>query len=188
MIYVGHTKFRWHGMSQVLQALEPVRDEVGRVALVGDGWDNPPEWTADGSKIKDDYYVDRDYLKQAARRGHAADPLPRGHRHHEPRRLQSGGLSPAVRAPGHGDLPHVRDAGGRHHPAVPAGPELRPRDLRRAAPTELVLGGERPHDKIVDVLPRPEHYAEIVRGIRQEFGQRHTPEARLRELIEIIEE
>ena len=46
MVYVGHTKFRWHGMSQVLRALEPVRDRVGRVALVGEGWDRPPEWTA----------------------------------------------------------------------------------------------------------------------------------------------
>jgi hypothetical protein len=37
------------------------------------------------------------------------------------------------------------------------------------------------------VLTRPEHYVEIVRGIREDFGRRHNPEARLRELIEIIE-
>ncbi len=47
---------------------------------------------------------------------------------------------------------------------------------------------ESPHDKILDVLARPEHYAEIVRGIRQDFGRRHSPEARLRELIQIIQE
>ena len=63
MIYVGHTKFRWRGMSRVLQAIEPVRDRVGRVALVGEGWDNPPEWTQ-WLEVRDDYYVDRDYLKQ----------------------------------------------------------------------------------------------------------------------------
>ena len=44
MIYVGHTKFRWRGMSQVLRAIERVRDRVGRVALVGEGWGNPPDW------------------------------------------------------------------------------------------------------------------------------------------------
>jgi hypothetical protein len=45
-----------------------------------------------------------------------------------------------------------------------------------------------PHEKVLDVLARPEQYAEIVRGIRQELGRRHSPEVRLRELIEIIEE
>ena len=45
---------------------------------------------------------------------------------------------------------------------------------------ELVLGDEKPHDKILDVLGRPEHYAEIVRDIRQDFGRRHSPEERLR--------
>ena len=41
MIYVGHTKFRWRGMSKVLRAIERVRDRVGRVALVGEGWAAP---------------------------------------------------------------------------------------------------------------------------------------------------
>jgi hypothetical protein len=51
---------------------------------------------------------------------------------------------------------------------------------------ELLLGDEKPYDRILDVLDRPEHYAEIVREIRQDFGRRHSPEERMRELIEII--
>ena len=47
----------------VLRAIEPVRDRVGRIALVGEGWTNPPEWTT-WLEIKDDYYVDQDYLKR----------------------------------------------------------------------------------------------------------------------------
>src|SRR5688572_6734657 len=43
MIYVGHTKFRWRGMSKVLRAIERVRDRVGRVALVGEGWGVPED-------------------------------------------------------------------------------------------------------------------------------------------------
>jgi hypothetical protein len=53
---------------------------------------------------------------------------------------------------------------------------------------ELVLGGGAPQEKISDVLARPEHYAMIVRAIRQEFASNHTPEARLRELMGIIED
>jgi hypothetical protein len=56
----------------------------------------------------------------------------------------------------------------------------------RAMP--LLLGGDRPHEKIADVLERPEFYAEIVRDIRKEFAVRHSPEARLRELLRIVEE
>ena len=41
---------------------------------------------------------------------------------------------------------------------------------------------------ILDVLHRPEHYADIVMGIREEFRRKHTPEARLRELVGFIEE
>src|SRR5690606_5584946 len=63
MIYVGHTKFRWHGMSQVLRGIEPIRDKLGRIGLVGEGWDAPLEWTQ-WKEIRDDYYVDRDYLKR----------------------------------------------------------------------------------------------------------------------------
>ena len=55
------------------------------------------------------------------------------------------------------------------------------------AADNLVLAGDRPQDKVVDVLRRPEHYARSCEGIRQEFRRRHTPEARLRQLIEIIE-
>ena len=57
-----------------------------------------------------------------------------------------------------------------------------------SAPLELVLDDEHAHEKILDVLERPEHYAEIVMGIREDFGRRHNPEARLRELVTFIEE
>ena len=50
---------------------------------------------------------------------------------------------------------------------------------------ELVLDGEQVHDKIADVLARPEHYAEIVMAIREDFRHRHSPEARLRELVSL---
>ena len=51
-----------------------------------------------------------------------------------------------------------------------------------------MLDEEGAHEKIVDVLERPEHYAEIVMAIRKEFRRRHSPEARLRELAGLIEE
>ena len=61
------------------------------------------------------------------------------------------------------------------------------REVYGDAALELVLGGPSPHEKVVDVMSRPLHYADIVKGIREDFGRRHSPEARLSELIEIIE-
>jgi hypothetical protein len=61
------------------------------------------------------------------------------------------------------------------------------RSVFGAAAENLVLSGDRQHEKIADVLQQPEHYAEIVRGIRDEFRRRHTPEARLRQLFEIVD-
>jgi hypothetical protein len=54
--------------------------------------------------------------------------------------------------------------------------------------TELLLEEEDAHEKIIDVLDRPEYYGEIVMGIRRDFARRHTPEARLRELVTLVEE
>jgi hypothetical protein len=37
------------------------------------------------------------------------------------------------------------------------------------------------------VLDRPQRYADIVMAIRQTFRRQHSPEARLRELVGLIE-
>ena len=53
---------------------------------------------------------------------------------------------------------------------------------------ELMLGEGDRSEKILDVLARPERYAGIVQDIRRDFAVKHSPEARLKRLIEIIEE
>ena len=42
MLYIGHSKFRWTPMCRVLQAIEPIREHVGRIGLVGHGWSELP--------------------------------------------------------------------------------------------------------------------------------------------------
>ena len=81
MIYVGHTKFRWRGhVAGAARDRAACATRSAGLALVGEGWDNPPEWTH-LLEIKANYYVDREYLKRLARGGDAAGPLPRGHRY-----------------------------------------------------------------------------------------------------------
>jgi hypothetical protein len=49
-----------------------------------------------------------------------------------------------------------------------------------------VLPDGQPQEKVLDVLRRPEHYADIVRGIRQHLAEQHSYATRLRELIQIV--
>src|SRR5947199_8815515 len=44
MVYVGHSKFRWRAMARMLTATEPIRHRLGRIGLVGHGWDAQPPW------------------------------------------------------------------------------------------------------------------------------------------------
>ena len=186
MIYVGHTKFRWHGMSKVLRALEPVRNRVGRVALVGEGWDAPLEWTS-WLEIKDNYYVDRDYLQRL--RIEARPPIPY---REVPATMRQGIFNPIVYRPLFECLGMVT-CRTFETPAAGTIPLFvldreYVREIYGEAATELVLEDENPDEKVLDLLARPEHYAEVVQGIRKEFGRHHSPEARLRQLIEMIEE
>ncbi len=186
MIYVGHTKFRWRGMSRVLQAIEPVREKVGRVALVGEGWDNPPEWTQ-WLEVRNDYYVDRDYLQRLNIETMPPIPYPQ-----VPATMSKAVFNPVMYRPLFECLEMVtcrtfETPAAATIPLFILEPEY-VREIYGDRATELLLGNEKPEDKILDVLSRPDHYAGVVREIRREFGQVHSPEVRLRELIQIIQE
>lgn len=186
MIYVGHTKHRWRGMSKVLRAIEKVRDKVGRVGLVGEGWGDIIDWMEEGeAKLK--HYVDRDYLKKHRFEGLPAVPFDQ-----VAATIEKGVFNPVVYRPVFEQLGFVT-CRTFETPASGTIPLfLLNRDYvaeifgERA--TELMITGENDSEKILDVLDRPQHYAEIVMDIRKDFRERHTPEARLRELIRYIEE
>ena len=184
MIYVGHTKFRWHGMSQVLRGIEPIRDRLGRIGLVGEGWDAPLEWTQ-WKEIRDDYFVDRDYLKQLGVEALGAV------RYNEVIATMSRGIfNPVIYRPLFERLGFVT-CRTYETPASGTIPLfLLDVDYVRGvfgADAEALVLGAKPEEKILDVVSRPQHYADIVMGIREDFRTRHSPAARLRDLIEIIE-
>jgi hypothetical protein len=186
MIYVGHTKFRWRGMVKVLRAIERVRDRVGRVALVGEGWSKPVDWMEWGEH-KANYYVDRDYLKEIG-----VEALPPVPFQEVAVTINKGVFNPVVYRPVFEQLGFVTCRTFETPAAGTIPLFLLNRDYvtdifgERAV--ELMIEGNDGQDKIVDVLERPDYYAEIVMGIRKEFRERHSPDARLRELIGFVEE
>src|SRR5262249_430550 len=73
MYYVGHNWFRWRPMKAILEAIEPVRDRLGRIGIVGHGWDRLAPW-ANPSIINDAYHSDPEDLRQLQVR--AFQPVP----------------------------------------------------------------------------------------------------------------
>ncbi len=167
MIYVGHTKFRWRGMVKVLKAIERVRDRVGRVALVGEGWGEPIDWMEHG-EAKAKHYVDRDYMK-----AHRFEGLPPVPFQEVAATINKGVFNPVVYRPLFEQLGFVTCRTFETPAAGTIPLFLLNRDYvlefygERA--TELMLDGEDGHERILDVLERPEYYAEIVMDIRRGF-------------------
>ncbi len=42
--YVGNNWQRWTQVQRFLEAIEPLKKELGPIAIVGSGWDNTPDW------------------------------------------------------------------------------------------------------------------------------------------------
>src|SRR5262249_38441869 len=186
MFYVGNNWFRWRGVQCGLRAVQPVRDRVGRGGLVGARWGGP---AALGEP------------RAVRGRGRPAPAATRG--------VGGGGVSPPVRF----DAVIGQMGRGVFTPVVyrPLFDHLRLITCRTfetpAANTiplfaqdpafvaevygdeaaELALPAGRPEEKILDLLRRPEHYVEVVRGIRRHCAAKYAYEAQLPALVEIGE-
>jgi glycosyltransferase involved in cell wall biosynthesis len=184
MIYVGHSKFRWRPMRRVLRALEPIRHRFGRVGLVGHGWDAPPRWAAPMG-IEEIYRTDPRYLERL--RVELLPPVP------FPQviaTMSKAVVNPVVYRP---LFERLRLVTCRTFETPAAGTiplfaldEGYVRELYGPRAAELVLGEQHASEQLLDLHARPEHYAAIVTEVRREFARKHSPEARLRELLEIV--
>ncbi len=185
MVYVGNNWFRWRSLRRLLETIEPIRAEVGRIALVGNGWRAPPERRDLG--VPDyAYETDARFLEQIG----GVELLPPVAFHEVVRWMSQGVFSPVLLRP---LFDYLRLVTCRTFETPAAGTiplfaqdDAHVRDVYGEEALELVLPGEELEEKILDVLRRPERYAEIVRGIREHLRVHHSYESRLRELVEIV--
>jgi hypothetical protein len=185
MCYVGNNWFRWKPVRRVLTALEPVREEVGRIALVGHGWNTPAPW-ANPALVPDAYEFDASYL---ARLG--VEVLPPVSFDEVVPLMGRGLFSPVVYRPLFDELRLVTC---RTFETVAAGtiplfaqdPSF-VEEIYGPEGRELVLPYEGGEDKIRDVVRRPVHYVDAVMEIRRRLAREHSYHARLAELLTIVE-
>jgi hypothetical protein len=179
MCYVGNNWRRWRALRRFLQMLEPVREEVGRIVLIGRWWDLFP-WP---SPFDD---TDPDYLRRL------------GVELREPVQFDCvmasmglGTFTPVIYRPLYDRLQLVT-CRTFETPAANTLPLFCQTadfvsEIYGEAALELRLPDDDPHEKILDLLERPDHYVGIVEGIRAHLRQKYSYERQFGRLVELIE-
>lgn len=184
MVYVGNNWFRWRGLRQVLETIEPVLERVGASAIVGNGWDRPAPW-AKTANPEDAYRNDPEYLRRLGVR--VIPPI----RFDEVIGWMSRGVfSPVIYRPlfDHLQLVTCRTFETPAANTIPLFCQHQQfvSDVYGPAGLELVLPQECGQDKIVDLFDRRQYYLKVVRELRHVLNQRYSYASRIRELVQIV--
>jgi hypothetical protein len=185
MVYVGNNWFRWRALRRVLRAVEPIRERLGRIALVGQGWDSAKPWGGP-TFLADAYVTDPEYLSRLGVEVFPPVPFDR-----VIEQMGRGVFSPVLLRPLFDQLRLVTcrtfetPAAGTlplfcQEPAFVA-------EVYGDEAAEFVLPEERPEEKVLDLLRRPRHYARTVERIRRRLAEKHSYAVRLQELMRIVE-
>lgn len=186
LLYVGNSKFRWGAMSQILRSIAPLRERLGRVGIIGHGWDRLPQW-AKPMNMEAAYYTEPELLRRLDVELLPAVPFDR-----VICSMNKALLSPVLTRPTFNELKFVTP---RYFETPAAGtiplflvdPD-HVREIYGQAAVNLVLPADHPEDKIGDILDQPEEYAAITDEVRRHLRASHSHQVRLDQLIEIIEQ
>ncbi len=184
MSYVGTNWFRWRPMRRVLEAIEPIRDKVGRIGLTGHNWLEAPGG-ADAALRQTAYFTDPDYLQRMGVEVRPAIPIEQ-----VIPCMSKAVFNPVLIRPVFSRLSLVtcrtfETPAANTIPLFAQDPTY-VEALYGPEAVELVLPEEKAAAKILDIIEHSDRYAEIVRRIRGHLATRHSYEMRLKELLEIV--
>jgi hypothetical protein len=184
MIYVGNNWFRWRGLQKVLKAVEPVRNQVGRIGLVGHGWQCRKPW-ADPRFGQDAYETDPVYLRMLRVASMSPVRFDCVIEH-----MSSAVCTPVIYRPLFDRLQLVT-CRTFETPAANTIPlfcqeKQFVEEIYGDDALELVLPKESPHEKILEIVVRPDRYTRVATAIRRRLAERHSYYARFEQLIEIV--
>jgi hypothetical protein len=183
MFYLGSNWFRWRPMRKILGAIEPIRDQIGRIGVVGHNWLEPPAG-AESPLRERAYLSDANYFEKLGVEVMPAVPVDQ-----VINCMSRGIFNPVLVRP---LFNYLRLVNPRmfETPAANTIPLFGldaeyVQEIYGADALGLVLADDA-SDRIADVTRRPEHYAQIVKGIRHHLAEKHSYKVRLQELIEIV--
>jgi len=186
MFYVGNNWFRWRAIRRMLEAIEPICDQVGRIGLAGYGWEEPAWWIEPVLR-QVACYTDPVYLQHF--HIEFMGPVPVGQVIES---MSKGIFNPVLIRPLFNHLrlvnPRLFETPAANTIPLFALDHQYVKEIYGDEAFELVLPEDHPEEKILDIVRWPEHYARILRGIRRYLAEKHSYEARLKQLIKIVEE
>jgi hypothetical protein len=184
MFYVGNNWFRWRALTRVLEAIRPIRGRIGRIGIAGYGWEAPAHWIEPGLRAVA-CHTDRAYLDELE--VEFLGPVPVGD---VVGYMGKGMFSPVLVRP---LFNHLRLVNPRlfETPAANTVPVFGldsgyVKEIYGDEAMDLVLPEGDPGSKLMDIVERPGHYAEIVTQVRRGLAGRHSYRTRLEELIDIV--
>lgn len=186
MVYVGHSKFRWPPMLRVLKAVEPVRERVGRMVVVGHGWDEMPKW-AKPMQMEEAYFTDKEYMRHMGLE--VVQPIPSDQ---VIGWMSRAVFNPVIYRPLFEELSLVtcrtfETPGAATIPLFGLGSDY-VEEIYGSSAQELRLPEEEPEGKIRDLFERPGHYRDVIEEIRCHLRQQHSYKTRIRDLVDIVME
>jgi hypothetical protein len=186
MVYVGHSKFRWGPMHRILAGVEPVRDKVGRIALVGEGWGSRPSWPVP-TYLEHSYFSDASYLRRLG-----IELMPPVHFEQVISTMSRAVINPVITRPTFGRLRLVtprlfETLAANTLPLFGLEPD-HVQEIYGDEALDLTLPCHSPEEKILDMICRPKHYSAVVERIRNHLRQKHSHTVRINELIDLIRE
>jgi hypothetical protein len=185
MIYVGHSKFRWKPMLRVLGGIGPVRANLGRIGLVGYGWDTPPWWSV-STLLEEAYFSDVSELERLN-----ISLLPPVTFERVIDWMSRARFNPVLLRSLFGYLgivtPRIFETVAANTIPLFVLDPMHVSAIYGERGLELILPEENPQEKILDIVHHPERYRDAVMGMRRHLAEKHSHAARLRRLIEIIE-
>jgi hypothetical protein len=185
IMHVGHNWWRWREMSKcLLPAIERIRPQVGEVCFVGMWWDATPPWAA-ALKLETAFCVDPGRLQQLRIRVKQPVPYTQVIPTMSSARVNIMTQRPLFR--------HLKLLTSKYFeifcadtiPLVMLAPDHAESIYGPAGREIALLDGTA--DKLLDVLSRPQRYAEIVEAVRQHLAAHHSYQRRVEELVAALE-
>jgi glycosyltransferase involved in cell wall biosynthesis len=183
MVYVGNNWFRWRPLQRLLQAIESVRERVGRLGLVGQGWASPEPWGGPAAS-SEAYHTDPAYLRRIG-----VELMAPVRFDQVVTWMSKGVFSPVVYRPLFDALRLVTcrtfETPAANTIPLFAQAQDEVADIHGDAAVALALGDQDPAEKILDVLAQPERYAGAVEAMRRHLAERHSYATRFHDLLRI---
>jgi hypothetical protein len=181
--YVGNNWQRWTQVRAFLEKLEPIRNEVGRICLVGWDWARRPDWAAQlGIRGAD---VDPDLLARLGVETRDAIPFAAVRDF-----LAQASFSPVFQRPLFNELGLVTNRTFETFTCDTVPLLCLPKTLAETiygpGVGPLVVGDD-VADHVRDVMRRPERYWQAVLEVRRHLGEHHSFRRRLGELMAMLE-